>query len=242
MNKLRKFALSPITGSIFFLVVLVLLFYFYGVRNNSFELFVGIYGAFVATLLGIYISLYYTREQTKKQENRSTEKITVGALKLLWSELDLNKGSLKYLLEGYKTLPKIDEALYENFVFLSTYGRGIKFDVFYGLISSGAMSEISKDDDIFNALQQAYYNTELMIDGIRMTEQVYKYFNDNPKKTSRDIELMWSLLDLEIKKVERTIKMIDTAGDLLQRYLSVRGVTFSKDKENETALNSQAQS
>lgn len=230
MEKIKKLLTAPILGTAVFLLVLLGLFYLQGFDKQSLSLIISVYGGFVATMLGLYVSLYYTREREKDQEKEINKKIMIGSLKLLWSELDLNSRSLKNLVKGYTEMPKIHEALYDNFTFLSTYCEGIKFQVFYGLISSGDMNEISKKDDIFNALQQAYYNLELMLNGIKMTSLIYRDLDSHPKPTSTDIELCWGLLEQEISKGKRTLEFVDKAKSVITDYLTEQGVTFTENR------------
>jgi len=151
MYKLKKILVSPLIGTIILITILLTLSYFYIPKYNSLGFLIGIYGAFVATLLGVYVSLYYSREHTKEQEIKVVEKVMIGSLKMLWSELDLNKNSLENLIAGYETMPREHENIFENYKFLSVFCGGIKFEVFYGLISSGAMNDISRNDSVFNS-------------------------------------------------------------------------------------------
>lgn len=134
--------------------------------------------------------------------------------------------------EGLKSMPRIVPKLYNQYIFLLEHGKSIKRDSFYGIITSGGMNEISKNDNIFNALQQAYYNMELAMSGLSLTGEIYKDFDGVKTENvpSDIVNTMFVILDKEIDKLGRTVEFIEIAKHIVFEYLSDRGVTFSEDE------------
>lgn len=52
---------------------------YYNYTNKLLELVINVYGAFVATLIGVYISVYYSNKQSKDAEGITHKKIMLGS-------------------------------------------------------------------------------------------------------------------------------------------------------------------
>ncbi len=233
---MNKALVTSILISLLLILILIYLllkwYLIYGFNNKALELIIQIYGTFIATLLGVYISLYYSRKRDRERDEKQNQKIMLGYLKVIWSELDINEDVLKFLYEGLKTMPRIVTKLYDQISFLIEHCKGLKNKAFYGSISSGAISEISTDNDIFNNIQQAYYNTELAQNGLNLTTQAYKDLA-NPqfvKNLPEQEKLAFEILNKEIEKVSRTIELVEKAKKTIFNYLKKEGVTFSKQE------------
>lgn len=232
---MKKIELIPLEISLGLVLILLLLLLEYQRVNyvdKLLEFIIQIFGAFVATFLGVYFSLYYTKKQEKEKEERDSNKVFLGSLKLLWAEMDLNGKAVKNILEGFKSMPRIVPKLYNQHIFLLEHSKSIKTNSFYGVITSGGMNEISKNDNIFNALQQAYYNMEMAINGLTLTGEIYKDFDGIKAENvpSDIVNTMFLILDKEIDKLGRTVDFIERAKHIVFEYLSDRGVTFSEDE------------
>ena len=234
MKTIKKSATKIIIVSVSLLVLVGLLICIVNRKeeNKSLEIAIQIYGAFLATLFGVYLSLYYSKKEEKERQKYESDKILQGSLKLVWSELDLNSTTLNNLINGLKSMPRNLNKLYEQYNFLIESAKNIKYQTFYSLVSSSAINEICLNDDIFNPLQQAYYNTELTVNGLNISTQVFKDYADQPLNTipSEFRTIAFNLLDKETSKVERTLKLVDKAKKVISEYLKTKGVTFKYEK------------
>ena len=165
-------------GSILILLLLLLALQEQTTNSEILKLVTELYGAFVVTFLGVYVSISYSKKQEREKEERDTQKVYISSLKLLASELSFNEQTLSQLVEGFTTMPRIASQYYDQYGMLLQNARKAKTDVFYSLISSGAMEEISKSDKILNDSQLALYNTIDAINGLKTSRNVFKdYYN-----------------------------------------------------------------
>ena len=222
--------------NIFLSLILVLLLLLSTLQNQGgnpdfLKLITELYGAFVVTFLGVYISIRYTKKSDQEKEKNEREKIYLGGLKLLASELSLNEQPLIPLSEALDSIPDEPDKYYDNYGFLLEMVRDVKTDVFYGLVSSGTMGEICKSESIFNKIQQAYYNVQKTINGISLSREVFKDFaNISIDKISPDwIDMAKGIISNESKKLKRTITMVQDARKEIERELLEYGITFSEN-------------
>lgn len=197
------------------------------------EMVLTIFGAFIATLFGVFLSLRYTKKHEKEKESDLNQKILLGSLKLIYSELDFNTKIIDNVIEGLRSMPRSAGLLYDNYNLLIHESNSTKYQCFYGTISSGNMNVISQHEDIFNALQQAYYNLELTMKGLILSQEVYKDFKGikedaiHPEIVGR----LYVILDDELTKATYAREYVMLAKGKLSDYLSSYGITF-KDESN----------
>jgi hypothetical protein len=199
------------------------------VANLEFlKLVTELYGAFVVTFLGVYISLFYSKKQDREKSKEDQEKVYVSSLTLLASELSLNEQPLKALNDAISHLPKEPNKLYENYGFLLEMTKDIKNDVFYNLISSPGMTEISRKFDIFNKVQQAYFNTIKAINGLSLSREVFLNYYDfditiiPPELIDRASEIV----NQEVAKLSRTLEMVQEAKKIIIKELETYKIVF----------------
>lgn len=232
---MKKIGNDPLSICLIFLIALEIFFiiYIYSEYNNQiYTLIIEIYGAFVATFWGVYFSLYYSKKEEKEKEAIISKKIILGTLKLIYSELDINNIYLKNVLDGLISMPRSLAQLYTQLSFIIDRSKGIKSNALYAAISSGDMHEISKDDLIFNAIQQAYYNIDLGLNGLSLTLNIYKDFvNIDEERIEQALkEKAVTILDKEIESIGRVIGWVKKAEKILHEYLTSQGITFTIDK------------
>jgi hypothetical protein len=226
--------LNPLNLSLLLIIILstFLLIVQKQVSNLDFlKTIIELFGAFVVTFLGVYISISYTKKSDQEKEKKEREKVYIGGLKLLASELSLNEQPLIPLSEAIDNIPDEPGKFYDNYGFLLEMTRDIKTDVFYGLVSSGAMDEISKSEDIFNKVQQAYYNTQKSINGIGLSREVFVDFANKPVATIPQdwIIMAKGIINNESLKLKRTIEMVQEAKKTIIDELGKYGVTFTEN-------------
>ncbi|GAJ01489.1 unnamed protein product [marine sediment metagenome] len=107
--------------------------------------------------------------------------------------------------------------------------KDIKTDVFYGLVASGAMNEISKSADIFNKTQQAYYNIQKAISGISLSREMLKEFKDKPTNSipGELIVVAKNTIRQGSQKIKRVTKMAKDAREEIEKELGKYGATFT---------------
>lgn len=182
-------------------------------------------GSFIVTFLGVYISFTYAKKQEADKEKRDAESAYVSALKLLASELSLNEEPLKILAQALADIPEAPTMYYENFGFLIEMTKDIKSDVFYSLIASGALEQISRSDAIFNGLQQTYYNLFKTINGLALTREVFHNLQIEPQQ----IILTANKFKAEtLAKVGRTTALLESTKLLIMSELEKFDVTFTE--------------
>jgi len=218
------------------LLILILLILLFPLQNqisnlDFLKIVIGLFGAFVVTFLGVSISFGYSKRSDQEKEKKEREKIYIGGLKLLASELSLNEQPLIPLSEAIDNISNEPNKYYDNYGFLLEMTRDIKTDVFYGLVSSGTMNEISKSENIFNKVQQAYYNIQKTINGIGLSREVFKDFADKPiGSISQDwIDMCKGIIGNEAQKLKRTIEMVQDAKKEIIEELGKYGVTFTEN-------------
>ena len=190
-------------------------------------------GGLTATFSGVYLSLHISRKQDQEKEEKSANETMLGNLKVIWAELKMNEDILNHFMnDGLKKMPKIVTELFNQQTYLMSYLNGLKYVAFYSTMSSGAINIISKHVEIFNALQFAYYNTELTQNSLNTTTLTFKDYLD-PVFANQNPDLVnnaFGLVNQEINKTETTIKLIKKAKDLVQSYLISNGVTFTEEE------------
>jgi hypothetical protein len=202
-------------------------------NSKLLELIIQIYGSFVATLFGVYLSLYFSKKQDRQNTAEKIQQTMLGSLKVIWSELDINEEILRNLNDGLKNMPRNITKLYEQQSYLIEHVKALKYKAFYSTMSSGAINIISNHPDIFNDLQQAYYNLEMTQNGLNLTNQAYKDLIDL-KFAEQNPELVaaaFSMLYQERLKVDRTIAMIVKAKKSTSKYLKSKGVIFTIEEK-----------
>lgn len=204
-------------------------------NNKLLEQIIQIYGAFVATMLGVYFSLYFSRWQESEKTKKNEEQAMLGSLKIIWSELDINEDIFNNLKSGLEDMPKISTNLYTQQSYLIKYCSGLKSKAFYATMSSGTINIIANHQNIFNALQQAYYNIELTQSGLDLTNEIYRDLADKEFAAQNPdiVRNAFDMLTKEIKKVKRTIQMISEAKKITFDYLVSKGVTFTREEKLE---------
>lgn len=192
------------------------------------KLGIEIYGACVATFLGVYISLSYSRKQEADKKEEDRRKVYLGALKLLASELSLNEQPLKTLSEAISNLPPEPSKYYNNYGFLLEMTRDIKYDVFYSVIASGSMDEVSKTETIFNKVQQAYFNTIKAINGISLSREVLKDYLEVSRTPAFPVwlERITGMIEQETDKIKRAQQMVTSAKEEIIAELKKYDVSF----------------
>ncbi len=232
-SKASFLGLNPLNLSLLLIAILsiLLLIIQKQVSNLDFlKTIIGLFGAFVVTFLGVYISISYTKKSEQEKERKEREKVYIGGLKLLASELSLNEQPLIPLSEAIDSMPDEPDKFYDNYGFLLEMTRDVKTEVFYGLVSSGAMDEISKSEDIFNKVQQAYYNTQKSINGIGLSRELFKDFANKPiNQIPQDvIDTAKGIINSESQKLKRTLEMVQKAKKVIIGELGKYGVTFTE--------------
>ena len=57
-------------------------------------------GAFTATFIGVFVSFHLSKRLDEAKEIKNDERILDSNLKLIWSELDINKLVVKAIIDG----------------------------------------------------------------------------------------------------------------------------------------------
>ncbi len=231
---------SPLNISLALILVLLLLFLaLQGQSSNSgmLRLLTELYGAFIVTFLGVYISISYSKKQESEREEKDRVKVYLGALKLLASELDLNEQPLKTLSQAIYDIPREPDKYYDNYGFILEMTRDIKSDIFYSLIASGSMDEVSKSEVIFNKIQQAYYNTSKAINGIGLSREVFKDYEINSKLPTfpQWLAMASGMIKQEADKVKMAQEMVTSAKEEIIKELgkiSAKLLEEEKEKKN----------
>lgn len=190
-------------------------------------------GTFAATLVGVYISISYDKEKEIKRAEEESKKILIASLKIIYSELDLNSISLRHIVDGLQNMPFILPRLYDMYQFVIIAAKPLKAEAFYSIIGSNALHEITQDNDIFNAIQQAYYNMKRFVDGLDLSRETYKDVMDKQEKNIplELVERLRLIHDKEIEVAIRAQKLVNKAMDVIRDYLMANGVIFSIDED-----------
>lgn len=147
--------------AISFLLILffeVLMFYFLDNPDNFMLALVTGYGTFVATLIGVYLSLHFTKVQEEAKTNREARKRERFYLGLLWNELRFNKHRVEEIKRNYNF--KVDDPNLMKWTlirFTNVYEtiKLFKTTAYEALLSSGSVICISSDD-VYNSIETAY--------------------------------------------------------------------------------------
>ena len=230
----RKTILFFLTCFIIFSPLLFLLTKYKALNNENdakiLETSIQIYGTFTATLFGVLLSLYITLDLNQELEKNDNLKIMLGNLKVLWSELDLDETILKQLEDGLVSMPRVVSQLHNQTSYLIKHSINLKSKAFYATMSSGAINIISTNNEIFNDLQQAYYNIELAHGGLVLTNETFKDLA-KPNFAAQSpglVKMAFDNLDGDIDKIKRTISMVRKAKKSINSYLLKYGVVFKK--------------
>lgn len=223
--------LSPLNISLVLILILLLLFFALQKQSGNTDmlrLITELYGAFIVTFLGVYTSISHSKKQEKEKEEKDKTKVYLGALKLLASELSLNEQPLKTLSQAIYNIPPEPSKYYDNYGFILEMTKDIQTDVFYNIIASGSMNEVSKSETIFNKVQQAYFNTSKAINGISLSREIFKDYEANSKLPSfpQWLTMINGMIKQEGDKVKKAQEMITSAKEEIIRELSKYGVTF----------------
>ncbi len=203
------------------------------------ELIITIYGGFVASLVGIYWSFAITNWQTAKERKTERDKVLLASLKLIYSELDINEKNLKDARGGLETMPFEINNLFDGFEFLKTVVDSLKSPAFYGTIVSGDMKEITLNPQLFNPIQQAYFNMEIAISAFNTSRMSFKdYSSIRPDLLTQvdTIQCAERLANLKLNW-DRALNIIDKAKQILSKYLTDHGVIISVDEDIKNLLN-----
>ncbi len=222
------------TLNVFFVLILVLLLILLALQGQTtnsdiLKLVTELSGAFVVTFLGVYVSVSYSKKQEREKEERDAQKVYVSSLKLLASELSFNEQTLSQLVEGFATMPRTASRYYDQYGMLLQNARKVKTDVFYSLISSGAMEEISKSDKILNDSQLALYNMIDAINGFKTSRNVFKDYYNKTNIPPNIVAIADGLVDKEYKKIVRALGMVASAKEEIVSELGEYGVTFTEE-------------
>lgn len=120
-------------------------------------------GAIIATFLGVYVSFGLTISEDYEKELLTTKKIYSKNLKLLRSELSLDLQNTEVVCSALETMPRNPSQYFNQYSFLIELSKSIKTVHFNTLIGSTGMDEIADNDELFNAILEAFYNIELFV-------------------------------------------------------------------------------
>ena len=212
--------------------ILAVLIYIYSCENKVVEIIVTFWGGFVATLIGVYLSLLVTTEQSKHAEKRKKHSILLSSLKLIYSELDINEMNLQMIQETLDDYESDIASYYDDFTMLNTTLSTLKDKAFYGLIASGSMEEITTIPKIYNSIQQAYFNMGLTVNGFNATRLIFKGFKNSKKSiTAKEKEMCINQLELFKKRLSSQIGIIIRAKKEITTFLIKNNVSISIDPE-----------
>lgn len=188
-------------------------------------------GAFTATFIGLFVSFHLSKKLDKEKETKNNERVLDSNLKLIWSELDINRLVVEAIIDGIESLPQDVTEYHECYKILIKHSNSTKTGMFYGSVASGAMDEISKRDDIFNAIQQAYYNLNIGVSGLIVSQEMFKDYRKKNLQTIHpaDIILLKEFTIKELNKMKGIIEFIATAKDSIEKYLGPKGIVFKTD-------------
>lgn len=183
----------------------------------------------IVTFLGVFGSFYLTKRFENHRDAIQSNSVLESALILLWSELDLSETTFITLTDAYKNMPRNPARYYDQYTFLIEMAKGSKTKVFYNITSTQAISELAKNKSIFNAVQQAYYNIELAINGLNLSKELFIELR-NIKPIPPDlIESSNNIYEKELNKLEQTLTLIVKAKMFIYEELELRGLQFSRD-------------
>lgn len=188
-------------------------------------------GAFTATFIGVFASFHLSKRFDEEKETKNNERILNSNLKLIWSELDINKLVIKAIVDGIESLPQNVTEYHECYKMLIKHSNSLKTGMFYGSVASGAMDEIAKKDDIFNALQQAYYNLNIGISGLIVSQEMFKDYRKKDLQAIHptDTIILKEFAVKELDKMKGIVEFITTAQDNIEKYLEPKGIVFKTD-------------
>ncbi|MDD2644506.1 MAG: hypothetical protein PHC65_07485, partial [Methanobacteriaceae archaeon] len=219
-------------------LILVLVLFFYQKQSSSdkfLEITITTIATLIATFVGVYLSSNLSLKQEKRQEEKESKQIYETALILIFSELSLNITTINNILLGLKSMPFIIENLYDQYNLILQVAKGFKTSAYYALINNGSFKELSKNDDVFNSTQQAYFNLEMAINGLFISQDVFHDYLSLKEITPEIEQQAKGLMLGEIKKTEKVLDLNKKSYEIIQVELTKTGHTVIN--ENDPKLN-----
>lgn len=206
-------------------------------RQNFLLMLIELLGSFVVTFLGVFASYSYSKKLEKESSDAEKQDLYTSSLELIASEMSLNEQTLQGLKEGITTMPHTLTQLASSYDMLIAVAKDIQTKAFYGLISSGGMQEITKNHDIFNAIQQSYYNLQKTISGLHSSREVFREYHQLttiPQVIAKQAE---TIIAQESDKIERGIGMTTKGIKLIVKELKQYDIVFTdKSDTSDTAV------
>ncbi len=230
-NKGGKIFNPILLVSLSLLIILGFVLWFYQSQSTPekfLEMFISAVATLITTFVGVLASFGLSSKFEEKKENKRRQNTYNSSLKLIASELDINQLAMANVLEGLKSMPRTLKQLHSNYQVIVEVASGAKTKAFYSLMSTSAFEEIGQRDDVFNSLQQAYYNMEMTTNGLALSQIVFKDYEVLPVLTQNMVNKANEMIEKETNKVVNTIGFIQIARELLISKLKKAGVTFSK--------------
>lgn len=188
---------------------------------------VGVFGTFIATFLGVYLSYYLITAEERKRSIRK-EKFVLSSI---WDELRFNKFVLKQI-EGNFELDKLLKIkilrfLFDKFSNLYEISTKVKDGSYLAAQNSGFIAEI-KSDDILNVIRQGYENcsffqTQMLINSLDFQQKANVFSSlelaaGDSQKILRDVEDKIRSTGEELKIAAKAVeKAIDTIAKRLEK-------------------------
>jgi hypothetical protein len=228
MNKLTP---SPRNTILILLLILEVLFLAYLIFPVPIiEMIVIIYGGFVATLAGVYWSLYLSKKNEETKDIKLSKKRFLGSLKLIHNELEIDGRIAQILVKNLSAIEPNLKYIPSQFKDIKKTSLLIKTNAYYGVISSGGMDEISNHDDVFNSIQKAYHNLNLAIATLETGESVLSSVSvyDNTPDAQKILEGAMEFLNGELETFKNNYNNIHAAILLMKKYFEENGINLNK--------------
>lgn len=187
-------------------------------------------GAFTVTFLGLYASNIYSKKQDYENKKRESNNYYKSALVLISSELDFNEKILLHLIDGINSMPKLLKTYHSQFSFLIEVAKPIKSNAFYATFYTQSIHEIINNLELFNALQQAYYNIELAVNGLYLSRDAHTECIKMPEEliTSDILENSNMMIVGDKNKIIRAIELLRKAKNVSDTELDKYNLKFTQ--------------
>lgn len=133
-------------------------FFIYG-EGLTLNIVLQIFGGFIATLFGVYLSLHLTnKEEYMRKQADSLQKL-INALLLISDDISFKKFNYEIIKKVLDKNQPNSYLIRDDFAFIQPILKGIDNQIFFSIVASGDFLEISKNDTLTYNIQLAYSNT-----------------------------------------------------------------------------------
>lgn len=234
MKKIFYFFISKLFVSIFLLITVSFLFWIHFIKTNivsTLNLFLQVFGGFVATLFGVYISLTLTNKEESRKEDIESKIYLNESLKIILNEIAFNNQMLTLALK------MLDKKSTKAFLILDDFNdalfpiKNTKDRAYYTLIGSNKFIHISKDLDLLNILSASYDNTKITINQVGMGRNILKNYKLK-KDDKKELEYFVNILDMSLAQIKGQIKINKKAIKKIKSILKSSNIYYKSTYTN----------